>query len=190
MQTVQLRRWTRAEYDRMIKMGLFNPEDRVELIDGEILQVTPQSSRHATAIRQCTRALEAAFPSGSDVRPQLPLALHESSEPEPDVAVVPGGIADYRDAHPQSAMLVIEVSDSTLEFDRDRKGSLYARAGIPEYWIVNLLDRRLEIYREPREDADAPLGWRYAHFRHLGLDEAASPLMKPAVAIPVAQLIP
>jgi len=190
MQTIQLRKWTRAEYDRMIDAGLFHPEDRVELIDGDILAVTPQDSRHATALRQCTKALEEAFGAGFDVRPQLPLALEESSEPEPDLAVVPGSIADYRDAHPQSAALAVEVADSTLEFDREQKGSLYARAGIPEYWIVNLRDATLEVHREPQADPDAVFGWSFGNARYLAPGESVSPLMNPAVTIPVARLIP
>jgi Uma2 family endonuclease len=95
------------------------------------------------------------------VRAQLPLALGEYSEPEPDVAVVAGGPRDYAEAHPTSALLVVEVSETTLGLDHDTKGSLYAAAGIPEYWIVDLVHRRLEIYRDPCPIPEARYGFGY-----------------------------
>lgn len=94
-------------------------------------------------------ALRKAFGEGTHVRIQLPLALDPSSEPEPDVTVVRGSPRDYRDAHPSAALLVVEVADTTLSHDRDQKGSLYARAGVADYWIVNLVDQVLEVYRDP-----------------------------------------
>jgi len=94
-------------------------------------------------------ALRVAFGPGVVVRTQLPLALGQYSEPEPDVAVVVGTARDFTDDHPTSALLVVEVADATLSFDRNAKASLYAAAGIPEYWIVNLVHRQLEMHREP-----------------------------------------
>jgi Uma2 family endonuclease len=84
------------------------------------------------------------------------------SEPEPDVAIVPGDLDDYAQAHPSRPVLTVEVSDSSLAADRERKGSLYARAGLADYWVLNLIDRVLEVYREPAPDSSAPYGWRYA----------------------------
>jgi Uma2 family endonuclease len=121
---VQLRRWTRQEYDRMIDARVLTPEDHVELIDGEIVTVTPQKSRHATAVRLAEIAVRRAFGDHVDVRTQLPLTLDAASEPEPDVAVVAGSPRDYRDAHPSTALLIVEVADASLLFDRTTKASL------------------------------------------------------------------
>jgi Uma2 family endonuclease len=162
MSAVQVRRWTRQEYDRMTEAGVLTPNDRVELIGGEILTVTPQKSPHATAVSLANEALRRVLAADVHLRIQLPLAIGDDSEPEPDIAVVSGSIRDYRNAHPESALLVIEVSDSTLAFDRQVKGSLYARAGVPEYWIVNLVESVVETYREPVQNPAARFGWSYA----------------------------
>ncbi|MCI0636706.1 MAG: Uma2 family endonuclease, partial [Actinobacteria bacterium] len=143
------RRWTRDEYYRMAETGILRPDDRVELIDGEILTKSPQRSVDATAVLLSQEALHAAFGAGFDVRPQLPLALGEASEPEPDLAVVPGVPRDYRESHPTTALLVVEVAETSLAFDRGGKQALYARAGIPEYWIVDLVEGTLEVFRSP-----------------------------------------
>ncbi len=146
----------------MTEAGVLTPNDRVELIGGEILTVTPQKSAHATAVSLANEALRVVLAPHMYVRTQLPLALGDDSEPEPDIAVVRGSIRDYRDAHPQSAVLIIEVADSTLAFDRHVKGSLYARAGVSEYWIINLVDSVVEMYREPIQDSSARFRWSYA----------------------------
>ncbi|HLH23093.1 MAG TPA: Uma2 family endonuclease [Chloroflexota bacterium] len=158
---VELRRWTREEYERLADLGLLHPDERVELIEGEIVKVPPQLSRHATGVCLAGDALRAVFGEGYTVRVQLPLALGQYSEPEPDAAVVVGDVRDFVAAHPTSAVLVVEVSDTTLSFDRDAKGSLYAAAGIPEYWIVNLVDYWLEVYREPSAIPGARYGSGY-----------------------------
>jgi Uma2 family endonuclease len=129
---VQLRRWSRAEYDRMIDAGVLTTEDHVELIDGEIVTMTPQKSRHATAVWLAQIAIGRAFGEPFGVRTQLPLALDPGSEPEPDIAVVTGSPRDYSDEHPSTAVLIVEVADASLAFDRTVKASLYARAGIPD----------------------------------------------------------
>ncbi|MCY4509331.1 MAG: Uma2 family endonuclease, partial [Acidobacteria bacterium] len=117
------------------------------------------------------------------VRTQMPLAASGDSEPEPDLAVVPGDALDYLDAHPSGALLVVEVSDDSLHRDRTVKQRLYARCGIPEYWIVALPDARLEVYRRPAGD-----GYRDAVFLRAG--ETIAPLAAPTEAIPVADLLP
>jgi Uma2 family endonuclease len=152
MKVADMRRWTRGEYDKMIAAGVFAAGDRVELVDGEILQMTPQGSVHAATILILQDALRLAFGSGFSVRPQLPLALSPDSEPEPDLAVVPGSPRDYLHGHPGTALLALEVSDSSLEYDRETKGRLYARAGIEDYWIVNLIDRSIEVFRKPWQE--------------------------------------
>src|SRR5262249_44000778 len=157
----QTRRWTRVEYDRLIECGFFQPGDPVELLGGQLIVSEPQSDRHYTAIRALEEALRAAFGSGWEVRTQAPVALDDESEPEPDVAVVPGTFRDYARGHPSRPVLVVEVSLSRLALDRAHKSSLYARAGLADYWVVNLVDHVVEVYREPERDPRAPFGWRY-----------------------------
>jgi Uma2 family endonuclease len=158
---VQLRRWTREEYERLAEVGLLGPNERVELIEGEIVAMPPQRSQHAIGVCLAQEAFGALFRTGFSIRIQLPLALGPRSEPEPDVAVVVGMARDFVAAHPTSALLVLEVSDTTLSFDRETKGSLYAAAGIPEYWIVDLVHRQLEVYREPGPMPETRFGFGY-----------------------------
>ena len=136
------------------------------------------------------RALEAAFGPGWHMRMQGPLGLDADSEPEPDVAVVSGGPDDYAHAHPSRPALTVEIADSSLAADRDYKGSLYARAGLDDYWVVNLVDRVLEVYREPAREADAPFGWHYARRVVLGPEAAIAPLAAPRALVAVASLLP
>ena len=124
------------------------------------------------------------------MRGQGPLALDDESEPEPDVAVVPGSFRDYLAGHPSRPVLVVEVSESSLNLDRRHKGSLYARAGLADYWIVNLANRVLEVYREPAADAAASFGWRYSSAEVLGREASVSPLALPDGRIDVADLLP
>ncbi len=132
MKDTELRRWTRHEYDRMIRAGIFSPGERVELVHGEILRMTPQSSAHATAIRLGVAALQRVFVIDFVVQSQLPLALSETSEPEPDLSVLRGSPRDYLLGHPSSALLVVEISDTSLDGDRQRKMKVYAHAGIQD----------------------------------------------------------
>jgi Uma2 family endonuclease len=178
------------EYDRLMEAEILGPDDRIELLGGEMIVKEPQYSPHATAIQLVLRALDRTFGAGWTVRPQLPIALAEDSEPEPDVCVVHGDPRDYRDAHPERPVLIVEVSLSRLSFDREHKGSLYARAGIADYWIVNLQDRRVEVYRDPMADGAAFFGWRYGRSVTLGPDQRVSPLAVPAAKITVADLLP
>ena len=182
------RRWSRIEYERLIDLGVFQPGDPIELIGGELMVAEPQGARHYTAIQKTARALERAFGPSWNVRTQGPMGLDEESEPEPDVAVVPGEPEDYRSSHPSRAALVVEVSESSLAFDRDHKGSVYARAGILDYWIVNLVDGVLDIYREPVPDAAAPFGARYARREVLDPSRQVSPLAAPHASIRVRDL--
>ena len=123
---------------------MFGPEDRIELLDGRLVAREPQGGRHATAVALVRAALEKAFGRSFYIRKEKPIALDETSEPEPDVVVVPGRPRDYRDAHPSRPVLVVEVADTSLALDRLRKAGLYARAGIADYWVVNLVDEVLE----------------------------------------------
>lgn len=180
---IQVHRWTRDEYERMVEGGVFHPEERVELIDGDIFNMTPQGSLHATAIRLVEDALRRVYSKGYDVRVQMPLAIDEYSEPEPDIAVVMGNPRDYRDSHPSTALLVVEVADNTLPFDREKKKRLYARNGIPEYWIINLVEGCLEVYREP-------VGELYQFQTCLRPPESVSPLINALTTCLIEDLLP
>jgi Uma2 family endonuclease len=194
MSVISPRRWSREEYDRMVGAGILHEDARVQLIEGEILQMTPQYRPHAAAILLSTKALDAAFGPGHTVQVQLPLALSADSEPEPDLAVVTGSVRDFVDDHPTTAVLIVEVADSSLMFDRRRKARLYARCGIGEYWIVNLADRCLEVHREPRSDASradgVALDAHYADMRVLDERAAITPLAAPGASLRVADLLP
>jgi Uma2 family endonuclease len=184
------RRWTRAEYDRMVEVGLLGEDDRVELIDGEILTMTPQDSLHSTAITLAHDALRVAFAGIGHVRGQCPIALDDMSEPEPDLAVVAGAVRDYTHEHPAAALLLVEVALTTLSYARRRKASLYARAGIPEYWVINLRERCLEVYRSPIPREEARYGFDYAAVERLDADRSVTPLLAPTAVIAVADLLP
>jgi len=186
----RVKRWSRREYDRLIEVGFFRPEDRLELIGGAIVVAEPKGSAHATAVGLVEDALRTAFGAGWVVRGQDPIAPDDESEPEPDVAVVPGTRRDYRDAHPARPVLVVEVAESSLAFDREQKGSLYARAGIADYWILNLVERVLEVYREPVPFRSARFGWRYASVEVLTSGTSVTPLAAPGAHIAVADLLP
>ena len=192
MQKLESHRWTTDAYDRMVANGLFSPGERVELIDGEVVNMTPQGSTHVTALLLVHQSLQQVSGEGFHVRPQAPLVADPLSEPEPDVTVVRGGVRDYAVCHPSArdAVLVVEVSDSSLPYDRGTKGSLYARAGIQEFWIVNLVDLQLEVYRKPHSDSAAPFGWSYAERFTGAPDQSVSPLEIPSAAVAVADLLP
>ena len=184
------RRFSRAEYERLIELGLFHEDERIELIGGELIVAEPKDAPHYTATRRTAGVLEAAFGPGWDVRSEGPIALDDDSEPEPDIAVVRGTLEDYSHEHPSRAILMVEVADSSLASDRHRKGSLYARAGLADYWVLNLVDRVLEVYREPIADAAAPFGWRYARVEVFDAAARVTPLALPGASIAVASLLP
>jgi Uma2 family endonuclease len=186
---LMFRRWKRAEYERLVDLGLFQG-DPVELIGGKLVVAEPQGSYHAAALGAADDALRAVLPPGWIVRDQMPVALDDESAPEPDLVLVPGTRADYCDGHPSRPALVLEIADSSLDFDRQHKGSLYARAGVEDYWIVNLIDRVLEVYRDPGADPSAPYGWRYRSVRTLVPPAAVAPLALPSTHIAVAELLP
>ena len=188
--SARTRRWTRAEYEHLIEIGIFRPGEPVELMDGDLVVSEPQGSAHCTAIGLVEDALRAALPAGWFVRSQGPLALDDDSEPEPDVALIPGARRAYAQQHPARPALVIEVSESSLALDRDYKGSLYARAHLDDYWIVNLIDRVVEVYRQPVPDSSAPYGWRYASREVLAHDALVELLAVPSLRLRVSDLLP
>jgi Uma2 family endonuclease len=183
----QVRRWTRREYERAVELGLFHEDEKLELIDGQLLVAEPHNPPHATGIDLVADALRAVFTEGWRVRVQLPLALGELSEPEPDVAVVAGSPRDYSRAHPSRAVLVVEVADTSLRLDRTRKVAVYAGARVSEYWIVNVVDRVLEVHREPGREGRR---WRYGVVQILGPEATITPLAAAQAHISVAALLP
>jgi len=184
-----LKRWRRVEYERLVDVGAFEGEP-IELIGGHLMVAEPKGSEHATAVDMADDALRAALPGGWIVRVQNPLALDDESAPEPDVAVVRGSHADYRRAHPVPAALIVEIADSSLAFDRAQKGSLYARAGITDYWIVNLVDRAVEVYRDPAPDLTAAFGWRYSSVERVHPPASLTLLELSRARVAVAALLP
>ncbi len=184
------RLWTRDEYYKMADAGVFHPEERVELIGGRIVTMPPQNSPHFTALSLVEDALRSIFPTGYAIRVQGPLDVSPSSQPEPDIAVVPGGIRDYTRAHPTTAILVVEVSESTIRFDRGEKASLYASAGVPDYWVVNLRHHQLEVFRDPAPMPGEPYGYGYRTSAQFVSGDTVSPLANPQGRVQVAELLP
>lgn len=182
------RRWTKTEYYRLADLGFFHGQ-RVELLEGEIVVLSPQKAPHWSAVERTRVCLERAFGAGFLVRMQGPIDLGQTSEPEPDVAVVVGSVADYQAHHPTAALLIVEVSDSTLSYDRRRKGSLYARAAVADYWIVNLVRQQVEVYRVPVPDSRRPYGHRYSSRSDLLPPAVICPLALPVVPVAVAELL-
>jgi Uma2 family endonuclease len=187
----QRKRFMLEEYLRMAEAGFFI-DQRTEFIDGEILHMPPQKNFHVYAVSALTERLLAIVQGRHWVRTQATLKIGQIAAPDPDVAVVQG--PKRADAGmPDAALFVAEVSDTTLRYDRTTKASLYALARVPEYWIVNLVDRRVEVHREPVEDHTAPFGWRYGRIE--SLDRTAtlalpSNLDAPGATIAAAEFLP
>jgi Uma2 family endonuclease len=180
-------RWTRKEYYQLAELGFFEGK-RVELIEGEIVEMSPMKQAHATAVRLIIDVLRKIFIKGYVIDSQLPLSFNGINEPEPDVAVVKGEVRDFSQSHPKTAELIIEVSDTTLQNDRTKKASLYAKNKIQDYWILNLQNRCLEVYRRPIRDKK--LGFVYTEIQILIEIETVSPLVKPESKIKITDLLP
>jgi Uma2 family endonuclease len=181
-------RWTREEYLHLTDTGQFNGQ-RVELIDGKIIDMPAQKNAHLIAVEKTQEALKKAFGRKYWVRAQASLDLGPYSVPDPDVAVVPGPRRSDVD-YPTEAVLVVEVSDTTLWYDRNRKSIIYATAGIAEYWILNLVDRQLEVHRNPVGDRARRNRRRYANVTVVRPGAAASPLAEPPTKVAVTALLP
>lgn len=180
-------RWTVDEYYQMYELGLFFGR-RVELIKGEIFEMSPMLSPHATSIQLVLKLLSDLFDKGFVVRPQMPMSFSKIDEPEPDVAVIGGSIRDFTDGHPRTAVLLVEVAFTSLRFDRTKKLKLYAENLIQDYWIVNLKQRRLEVFRQPITSEGG--GFDYAEKLILGENDFICPLNRPDVSIKVADMLP
>jgi Uma2 family endonuclease len=182
-------RWTKDQYYRMAEMGWFEGK-RVELIEGEIVEMSPIGSRHWICVGLAADALHRIFPHSYIVATQNPLNLGSGSEPIPDVAVITGAWRDYKDSIPTTAVLVVEVADTTLKTDRIRKAALYARAGIPEYWIVNLVRNQLEVQRHPEPGLGPSSRFGYRDVVVLTANDTVAPMAAPHAAIAVSELLP
>jgi Uma2 family endonuclease len=183
MTAVELRRWTVAEYHRLIETEILTASDRVELINGEIIRMSPQGPPHASTTQQSDEALKQTLGAQVTVRVQLPITL-ATSEPEPDLAIVKRRADAYSTAHPypDDILLIVEVSDSTLEFDRTTKAQTYGKAGILEYWVIDVAGRNLYVLRQPN-------GNGYGTEMVLGGGDRVSPIAFLEVAIEVDSLL-
>jgi Uma2 family endonuclease len=178
-------RFTVERYFALLDEGALGEDDRVELLEGVVVAMSPRNARHDAAVTRAHAALRAALGPGPVIRVQCTVVLGPHSAPEPDVAVVPGEIAQYDHAHPTTALLIVEVADSSLPQDRITKAGTYASAGIPEYWIVNLRDDRVEVLRAPGAAAAA---YRERRVAHRG--ERLVPVAFPGVTLSVDDLLP
>jgi Uma2 family endonuclease len=178
-------RYTVANYFALVRDGLLPSDEHVELLEGVVVAEPPQDPEHSASASQIDRALREAIRGRAAIRVQCPIVLGKYSAPEPDVAVVPGTEADYADAHPTAAVLVVEVARSSLPQDRLSKGRIYAAAEIPEYWLVNLRDDCVEVYRHPD-----PAARTYAERRVARRGERVVLLGFPDASLAVDDLLP
>jgi Uma2 family endonuclease len=174
----RIRPLRRVEYERLVALGTFD-DDHVELIRGNLVTMAPNDPEHASPIEMLTALLVPGVGARARVRIQLPIVAADESEPEPDVAIVPNG--DYTRHHPDRALLIVEVAASSLKKDREVKGPLYAGSGFDEYWIVNVAQRCVEVFRTPENGA-------YALTYALGPGDVVTSLAFPDVAVPVDSL--
>lgn len=153
MSLAKVRLWTVDEYHRMIETGILAEGDRVELLEGQIVEMNPQLPPHAATTQRAFRYLDRLLDEVAYVRMQLPITLKPKSEPEPDIAVVRIDPNEYGNCHPTPAdiFLIIEVADSTLLNDRQQKALIYAKAGILDYWILDVNARQVYVFREPTQ---------------------------------------
>lgn len=185
-----LLRWCRDEYYRLCHEEWFL-ERRVQLIDGEIWEFRPSRDWHEAGVAFAHDELRKAFGSGYWVRVKGSLDVSDCSVPDPDLAVIAGSPRQYRtQGNPETALLVVEVSEATLWFDRDPKASLYASANVADYWIVNLVQRQLEFYCDPVADSTQLFGFRYNSRTILDPADKVSPLAVSHAQITVAYLLP
>lgn len=172
------------EYYRMLDVGVLTRDDRVELIDGEIIEMNPIGSRHAACVTRVGELLTGLFMKAVIVRIQNPVRLNEYSEPEPDIALLKRKADFYAEGHPSPSdvLLIIEVADSSLDYDKKIKLPLYARAGIPEVWIEDLVWDRIETYSQPANGT-------YQNIRIAERGDSISPEMLPSVVLSVEEIL-
>lgn len=184
----QVRKWTATEFDHLGELGCFEGR-RAFLLDGVILEQGPMDPPHADALEVVTEALRAAFGVGWRFRIQVPLHVNQFNNPMPDIAVVPGRVG-YHGAHPTTAALIVEVSDSTLRTDLTDKAEKYATAGIADYWVLDLNGRVLHVFRDPQPLPAALNAVAYRTHDVLGPTDSVTPLAAPGASILVSDLLP
>jgi Uma2 family endonuclease len=179
-----LKRWTREQYERAVAAGVFGPEERLELIHGVIVYKMPQNPPHLKATQKGRRTLERALGSSFFVLCQAPVTLSTDGVPEPDLTVIRSDVDDLEGLPTESDVaLIIEVSDTTLIYDQTTKAGVYGQAGIPEYWIVDLNARSLEVRRGPRANG-------YGSLQTLAETDFVTPLAAPTISVAVTDLLP
>ncbi|MEG4034967.1 Uma2 family endonuclease [Microcoleus sp. S36b_A4] len=180
-----LRKWTVKEYHKLGEMGFFHPEERVELLSGNIIKMSAKGTAHTSATRRTASVLRDLLGNQAAIYTQDPIALDDNSEPEPDIAVVRIDPFDYATHHPtpSEVYLIIEVADSSLTFDREIKAKAYARSGIADYWVLNVGDRQLHVFREPTENG-------YQSEVILVETASISPIAFPAFNIAIQEMLP
>ncbi len=181
---VSRRRFTVDEYRRMLESGILAEDDRVELINGEIVEMAPIGSRHAACVRRLNNLFSRQVGDRAVVGVQDPVRLDEYSEPQPDLTLLRPRPDYYAGGHPgpEDVLLVVEVAETSAEYDRQIKVPLYARAGIREVWLVDLAASAVEVYREP-----TPEGYRQV--RRFGRGETLSPAALPEITVAVDDLL-
>ena len=182
MELAQAHRFTRSDYYRMLDTGILTEDSAVELIEGEVVTLSPQNHRHAYSITLLTGILVRAFGEGYHVRVQLPICIDEFTEPEPDLAVVTHRQLADAPEHPREAVLLVEIADSSLAYDRIKKSRIYARAAFPEYWVVNLPEQNLLVHRGP-----GPNG--YQEMRTYTAQETVRPLLLPNTSLALSAFL-
>ncbi|AGY59206.1 Uma2 family endonuclease [Gloeobacter kilaueensis] len=185
MNVTELRPWTIEEYHRLIAAGILTSDDQVELLAGQIVQMSPQYPPHAATTQRTFNYLSRLLGDRAFLRMQLPITLLPASEPEPDIAVVKSDPGEYADRHPTAAdiFLLVEVADTTLARDRTQKAAIYARAGVADYWILNVNQKQVYLLRQPAGDT-------YTQISTWVSGAALSPLLFPDVSIDVSALFP
>lgn len=178
------RRFTVDEYHRMVEAGVLHEDDRVELLDGQIVVMTPIGSRHAATVDRLTHLFSQRVGNRAIVRVQNPIVLGQYWEPQPDLCLLRPRDDFYASAHPRDAdvLLVVEVADTSASDDRERKLPEYARAGVAEAWLVDLERDAVEVHREP-----GPEGYREVNVLRVG--DTLVPLLFPAASIPVDEVL-
>jgi Uma2 family endonuclease len=177
-----VKKWTKEEYLDLVERGVFRHQ-RVYLFRGDIIEMAPQGHAHAFAIRKLDRYLHDTFKEPYEIAIQLPFITPGRSVPEPDAAVCSPADAAHK-PHPSHAELIVEVSYSSLEEDRALAAE-YAAAQVPEYWIVDVDNRRVEVYRNPIPDTTATFGYRYRDVQMLKIGDGIAPVNRPDAEIPV-----
>jgi Uma2 family endonuclease len=177
--------WTVQEYHHLSELGILDPSERTELITGKIVFMTAKGTPHVLTLRLLASSLEKSLDGSVLVSTQEPIRLDDFSEPEPDLAIVKGTMFDYANRHPspEDVYLVVEVADSTLKKDCEVKDKLYARSNIADYWVIDVKNRQVHIFRTP-----TPTG--YASHLILSDSQTVSPLAFPAIVLPISVILP